>query len=505
MKINNKHKNITAINALMSLTLQIVTIASGFIIPRLILKTFGSETNGLISSLNQFLNYISLLEGGVSSVILANLYKPLLNNDIEKLSSVVRTTQKFFKKIAIVFLFYSIVLAICYPLIFHTSFSYKYVSVLALILSINLFIQYNFSLSWKLVLNADKKVYQVSIIQIILIVLNTGLFAILIKFFPNIHFLKLVTALVFILQPIIYNIIIKKNYNLDKNAPIDNNLLKERWSGFGINIAYFIHYNTDVTILTIFTDLKIVSIYAVYSLVTSGLRQLVISISSGISPSLGHAYNSGDKEKLNSFFARYEYIILLSTFFLFTVGGLLITPFVSLYTKGVTDINYYQPLFGILIIISEAIYCIREPFVSLAYSAKKFKKITKHAYIEAILNIAVSLLLVTKLGIIGVAIGTLVGMSYRTIYHIIFLKHDVLYRPISKFVKNLGIFLLTTILGVAICVILFSINNLTIINWLIYAIIYCLVFIILYSIITFIFFKQEFVYYKGIILNKLKK
>ena len=42
--------------------LQFVTIISGFIIPRIILTTFGSEVNGLVSSLNQFLNYINLLK-----------------------------------------------------------------------------------------------------------------------------------------------------------------------------------------------------------------------------------------------------------------------------------------------------------------------------------------------------------------------------------------------------------------------------------------------------------
>ena len=58
-----KLKNITFINSISSLLLQMVTIISGFIIPRLILKTFGSEVNGLVSSLNQFLGYITLLEG----------------------------------------------------------------------------------------------------------------------------------------------------------------------------------------------------------------------------------------------------------------------------------------------------------------------------------------------------------------------------------------------------------------------------------------------------------
>ena len=56
---------------------QLMTLISGLIVPRLILSTFGSEANGLVSSLTQFLNYISLVEGGIGSVVLTALYRPL--------------------------------------------------------------------------------------------------------------------------------------------------------------------------------------------------------------------------------------------------------------------------------------------------------------------------------------------------------------------------------------------------------------------------------------------
>ena len=52
------------------LTLQVVTVISGFIIPKIILTNFGSSVNGLVSSLNQFLSYITLIEGGITGVVL---------------------------------------------------------------------------------------------------------------------------------------------------------------------------------------------------------------------------------------------------------------------------------------------------------------------------------------------------------------------------------------------------------------------------------------------------
>ena len=68
----------------------------------IILTNFGSSVNGLVSSLNQFLSYITLIEGGITGVVLANLYKPLVDHDDKKISAVLVTAKKFFNKIGYV-------------------------------------------------------------------------------------------------------------------------------------------------------------------------------------------------------------------------------------------------------------------------------------------------------------------------------------------------------------------------------------------------------------------
>lgn len=499
--MNKIRKNITFINVLSNVLLQFVTILSGFIIPHTILNIFGSEVNGLVSSLNQFLNYINFFEGGLGGVVLANLYKPLYEKDAEKISSVVKTTQKFYKKISLFFIFYTIIIAIIYPFITNSNFSFEYIFSLTIILSITLFIQYNFSLSYRLLLQADKKVYIVSFTQIFLTILNVVLFVLVSRIFPNIHILKLISALIFVMQPIIFNSYINKHYNIDSNADYDENLLKSRWDGFSINIAAFIHNNTDITILTILTNLKIVSVYSVYSLVAVGLKNIIISISSGISPNIGQLYAKGNTDELNDKFNMYEYIIFFITFFLLVVGGLLITPFVQLYTKNIIDINYNQPLFGVLLIISVLVYCIREPYVSLAYSANKFKDIKKHAYIESILNIVISLILVINFGLIGVVIGTIIAMIYRTLFHVFYLKNNIINRNPKHFFYKLAIFSMLSFIGILICYYIFPLNNLNVVNFVIYGFIYSIVFVLLYFIGTLIFMRKNILYLKNIIKN----
>ena len=48
---------------------QLVTLISGFILPRLIIGQYGSEVNGLVSSITQFLAFFSMMEMGVGAVV----------------------------------------------------------------------------------------------------------------------------------------------------------------------------------------------------------------------------------------------------------------------------------------------------------------------------------------------------------------------------------------------------------------------------------------------------
>jgi len=487
---------VTLLNVVTSVLLQFCTIISGFIVPRIILGYFGSDVNGLISSLNQFLSYISLLEGGLTSVIAANLYKPLKEKNNEKVSSIINTANQFYKKIGIIFILYSVVVAIIYPFIVNTGYSYLYVLLLTMILSINLFIQYMFSLSLKTLLTADKKVYIVSISQIFIIILNIILTIISVKIYPSVHFLKLISGSLYIIQPLIYNYYVKKYYSLSKNEQVDNSLIKNRWSGFAINIAAFIHFSTDITILTIFTDLKTVSIYSVYSLVTNGLRQLISSVSNGISPTIGHAYASNDFADLKQKFNVYEFVMFYLVFFLLVLAGLLITPFVMIYTSKIVDTNYYQPLFGILLILSESFYLLKFPHQNLAYSANKFKEITPSCFIEAFINIAVSLIFVNIFGLIGVAIGTCCGMLFRMIYQVGFSNKLLKANSNGSFYKKFFVFLLSSLITVFLCLFFAPIKNYSIMDWILHALIYSSVHFIILSVSCVLFFKNELVYLK---------
>jgi K+-sensing histidine kinase KdpD len=57
MIVMKKKNRVTLLNIVSNIVLQITNIITWFIIPKIILSYFGSDVNGLVSSITQFLLY----------------------------------------------------------------------------------------------------------------------------------------------------------------------------------------------------------------------------------------------------------------------------------------------------------------------------------------------------------------------------------------------------------------------------------------------------------------
>lgn len=468
MEQDNKR---TFINVLSTVGLQVITLLSGFIIPKLILDAFGSHINGLVTSITQFLSYISLLEGGVGAVILANLYKPLATDDKEKVSAVVATAESFFKKIALFFFAYQVVLAGVYPFFVETALSWGYISSLTLILGLTTFIQYYFALTWRLLLQADKKMFMAAGAQGTAVVLNLLLTVVIIKVFPNIHLVKLAAGIAYFCQPWILNRYVAKHYALNRKAAPDPTLLSQRWDGFGINLAAMVHASTATVVLTVTTGLESVSVFSVYMLVANGLKSLITSISAGVVPTIGNLWAKGDEDGCNRMFDLYDYVMFFLSFLAFCVSAVMVSSFAILYTKGIRDADYYQPLMGGVLMAAECIFCIREPYVNMAYSAGHFRSVSKFAYIEAGLNIALSILLALIWGMTGVAAALLISITYRTLTQVWYVKRNIIKRPMKHFFRKLAAFSAASAVCIWLSLLLgmMDLTRIGVLNWVLYA------------------------------------
>lgn len=426
-------------NIFSSLLLQFVTIICGFIVPKLIIRTYGSSVNGLVSSITQFLSYITLLEAGFGPVIKASLYKPIAKRDKNTIAKILKTSEKYFRMIAYIFIIYILFLFFFYPMIVANKFDHLFSSSLVLIIAFSTFVEFYFGITYKLFLQAEQKNYITSFIQIILYILNIISVLILTKIGTSIHIVKLVTGLIFIIRPLFQNYYVKKKYNISLKGVENNYKIEQKWNGFVQHVAYVIHTNTDITLLTLFSSLENVSIYSVYYMIANGVQSFIRSISSSVSSSFGDMIAKNENINLNKKFGMYETIYLVICSIAFSCTLVLIVPFINVYTKNISDVNYINYLFGYFLVIGTTFFTIRTPYNDLVNVAGYFKEMQKGAILEALCNIIISIIFVSQYGLIGVAIGTVCAMIIRTFDLIKIVSKRILNRSIFVCIKKIGL------------------------------------------------------------------
>lgn len=493
------------INTIILFLVQLVTIIYGMIIPRMIITQYGSSVNGLISSITQFLGYIVLLEAGVGGVVRASLYKPLANKDVYSISRIVKSTENFFKIIAGTFILYLLMIASVFPYMVKENFDFVYTSSLVIIIGISTFFQYYFGITYQILLQADQRQYVNSVIQIITIIANSVLVIILIRLDVSIHIVKLLSTVVFIIRPLLLNLYVKYNYNIIKDCKPDKTALDQKWDGFGHHVAFLLHSNTDIGLLTIFSSVKEISVYSVYYMIISSMKSITVTFLSSIEAAFGNMIAKGEQETLNRNFEVLDFLCFSVVTILFTSTAILIIPFIGIYTEGIVDANYYRPIFAYTLLFAEAIYCIRVPYSAVICAAGHYKQTKNIAFMEAIINVFISIILVNICGILGVAIGTLCAISYRTFIYVKYLSNNIIKRNWSIFIKKLVIYISTSICIIFIIGLGDKHNVCSYFTWIIYAIKVTLISLITTMIAGIVFFKKEIILVKQICYRLVKK
>lgn len=440
-KVSSTRSKKAFMNTSCELLLEVVTAVCNFILPRLILSHFGSSYNGITTSITQFIGCIALLKSGIGSVTRAALYKPLAEKNYYAISEIANATTGFLRKIAMLFLIIVIAFAGIYPFIVSDEFDWLFSFSLVLILSISTIAQYYFGLTYQMILQADQKNYYTSIASIMTTICNTIISVVMINAGFGIRAVKLGSAIVFTIPPLFFNWYVRRSYRIDSSIPANYELIAQRWDAFGHQVAAFVNQNTDIMVATIFLNIKEVSVYSIYYMIGNALQKFIKAFSTGTAAAFGNMLAKKEYENLKKRFAQYELLMFFLSTFCLTVAAILITPFIMVYTNGINDVNYNRPIFGYLMCIAIYFACVKIPYEQLVYAAGAFHNTRNGAFAEAIINISISVVLVNKIGLNGIVIGTIIAIAYRTLrYHAYVCKHIIL-RSTYKIVL---LFLFTT-------------------------------------------------------------
>ena len=430
---------------------QVITIAIGILLPRLFITSYGSETNGFLSSINTLVSYLALLEAGVGTATVQALYGPIGRSDRGKINGILSATNRFYKRTGLAYGIIIVCLAIGYPLIVPSELSFLLQSAIILLVGAGGVLGYLFQAKFRLLLQAEGKQYIITNITTTIHVCTSVGKLVCISLGLSVIWLQILQFVLVIVQIVCYYAYVYKHYGwIDLKVEPDEKAISQKKNVLVHQISEMIFNHIDVVLLTLIVrDLRIVSVYTLYNMFVDMISTLIGNVNTGFVFRLGQHYNNTDPEKHRSVFDVYETFYMALSFSLYTVTYMFLHPFMRLYTSGVKDVDYMLPLLPLLFVAYKLLICGRAACGGLSSYAGHFKQTQMHSIIETSINLVVStgaVILFEQLwglGIYGVLVGTIAALLFRANIMIIYANKHILYRSCwetyKKWVLNVGL------------------------------------------------------------------
>lgn len=407
---------------------QVVTLLLGILIPKLMIVSYGSEVNGLLSSIRQVFVYVALLEAGIGTASLQALYAPIASNDKRRTCEIMSATDHYYKRTGILYGIAVIVLAIIYPVVVKSDIPVLVVVAVIFFQGASGVINYFFQGKFIILLRVDGKSYittnATTIVSVVSKLIQIGLM--LMGF--NVVMVQFAYFMINLLQMIYISLYVKKHYAwLDLSVKPDYTSLSQSKNVIVHQVSGLIFNNTDIIVLTLFCGLKTVSVYSLYSLIVSCVSNIIDTLCSSVEFVLGQTFNS-DRKHFLKLQEVYETYYLGISFFFFTVTLVMLPSFMKIYSQGITDASYVDKYLPLLFVALNVLMYARRTSSQIINFAGHFKQTQIRSIIESTINLTVSLILVFKIGMYGVLIGTIAALFYRTNDVIIYANWNILGR-----------------------------------------------------------------------------
>ena len=405
----------------------VITTLVAILIPRLFIVNYGSEVNGLLSSIKQIYVYLALLEAGVGDASVVALYGPIGRKDHKATNEILAATHYYYRKIGLIYGACVVVLSLVYPLLLDTVIPYEICCLVILLQGSGSVISYLFQGKYNMLLRVDNRSYVTTNLGTVTTVLTDVCRIALLMMGKSIVAVQ-ATYLVFNLLRMFYIAwYIRRHYPwIDLSVKPDFQAISQKSAVLVHQISSLVFSHTDVLILTFVCGLRTVSVYSMYATLYGMVGNIISIVSGSVQSVLGQAYNN-DRKKYILLQDTYETYFMALVFSLLAVASIFMLPFMKLYTDG-ADINYVDWKLPVMFTAYQLLSYGRTPSHNPIGFAKKFKETQWRAWLEALINLVVSLVCVFKFGIYGVLAGTIAALLYRANDIIIFANKVVLNR-----------------------------------------------------------------------------
>ncbi|MCR5113448.1 MAG: polysaccharide biosynthesis C-terminal domain-containing protein, partial [Acholeplasmatales bacterium] len=402
------------LNFFVGIISQVIILLFGFVVPKIILNSYGSDVNGLTSSITQVFSYIALLEAGIGLATRNALFKPINDKDEMEISSILSATQRYYRKVTLIYSLAVLALAFILPIAFRTEVDYWTIFFVVIFEGLTSVVNFYFTNTKICFLNTYGKTYVVNIVELLSKVACYTIKIILALSGMNIALIQLGFFAVSIIKSILIEIYMRKKFGWINFKVKDAKLAKipDKGAFLITEIAWTIFSSTDMIVISIFISTKLSSVYSVYNLIYVSIALLITSVYNSLSYVLGKTYHE-DIEKYKKLHNIFTSFIMTITTILICVAYWLTLPFVKLYTADVTDIDYIYKYLPLLFCMVQMLSWSRYVSGNLTSVAGYAKITCVVSVIEALINIALSLIFINFFDIYGVLLATVIALPLK--------------------------------------------------------------------------------------------
>lgn len=385
--------------------LTLLTSILAFIQNKFFVEYMGLEVLGLMKLFTQFLAYLNIIEMGLWSASTFALYKPLANKDYENVSIIINTVENIYNKIAILLLVLGILCIPILPFFIKISTFGNVIYFYWFLYILNTFFSYVF-IKYLILFTANQEFIYIRIVQVV-----SKIFYQLIQIYCIIKYNSFFIFIIFLImdtltQWLFFRIHYKKKYSYITKT-------KERFKGikndiknlFWHKIGGLVVFNTDLILISKFVSLEIVGVYASYQMIMQMLSSILGILTNVLSPRIGKFIAEHDKIETYYYFRIINiFYCFMATFFTFCTY-ILVNSFIILWLGE----GKYLSNFTLKLI------CFNFWTFLFRWILEKFKEgcgffdDIKVPVFESLINFIFSILLVFKLGLNGIIIGTIIS------------------------------------------------------------------------------------------------
>lgn len=386
-----------------------VTVLLSFVTRTFMIKLMGIEVVSINSLFNEVISAISLAELGIGSAIVFNLYKPLAEDDKEKVCQLMNLFKKAYLIIALVTLALGII--VCPFLeyfINDISYSFSYLRIIYMLFVIQCASSYLFSYKTAL-LSANEKNYVYLKLGMICKTIGTiGLIVVLITTKKYILYLTSSIALTIVTNVICSNKVDKMYPYISQKSQLPKEERKKIFDNvkniFAKQLAGKVVNSTDNILISSLVSTLLVGYYSNYAVVISVFKQISEQVNNSLVPSVGNLFATETPEKCERTLFRLTYIFYL--FASVSAVGIYgcIQPFITMWVGADFLLDIPVVFVSSMLLF---VYILYKPLSTAMHMTGQFSIGRNISIISAVANLVVSLVLGIKIGIVGIFLGTM--------------------------------------------------------------------------------------------------